>query len=112
MRGAALILSTVLPFWAVAQSAITGRVVDAGTQSPLGYATVLFGGTSAGTTTQADARCQVPAGSGVDSLRISYVGYRTKSVPIAAARPGGPFGIERTAYEMAEFPVNADDGPY
>lgn len=112
MRSAVVVVAILLAFSAGAQTSIIGRIVDSATQAPLGYASVHFVGTSTGTITNADGAFRIPAGTAIDSIRVSYVGYRTRSVAIGSLRPQTPIELDRSIFELAEFRVSADDLPY
>ena len=65
-----------------AQSRVTGKVVDA-TGEPIIGASVMVKGTTNGAVTDLDGNytiSNVPAGA---SLNISYVGYRTQTLPVS-----------------------------
>lgn len=78
-----LLISVCVP--AVAQSNLTGRVLDSLTREPLVYATVnLLTGTEATYTNEAgEFTLTTTVGVG-DSLEIRYVGYRSARLPVAA----------------------------
>jgi len=69
--------------FALAQDIIKGKVSDAGTRQPLVGANVTVPGTQAGTTTDNGGYFTLAQTGKVDSLRISYIGY--KSVTVKAA---------------------------
>ena len=76
-----LLLGLLLAFAApaLAQTTITGRVLDAETDEGLPGATVLLEGTNAGASTDIDGQFSFStrAAAGTYTLRLSYVGYRT-----------------------------------
>ena len=77
-----LLLGAVCSLGALAQSRVTGKVVDANGEPVIG-ASVMVKGTSNGVVTDLDGNysiSNVPAGA---SLNISYVGYRTRTVAVA-----------------------------
>ncbi len=76
-----LLLGAVCSLGALAQSRVTGKVVDANGEPVIG-ASVMVKGTSNGVVTDLDGNYSignVPAGA---SLNISYVGYRTRTVAV------------------------------
>ncbi len=78
---------------------ISGTVVDAETGDPLPAVNVLAVGTSTGTTTNNSGYYELSAPDGADSLRFSFIGYRTISVAI-----GGRSQIDaRLAPEVQQF---------
>jgi hypothetical protein len=66
------------------ESTVTGLVFDESTGEPLPYANVLVKGSSIGTVTnfKGEFRISIPTNFKSDSLRISYIGYKTNSVAI------------------------------
>ena len=75
----ALALAVGLGPMAVAQTTLTGRVLDERLGEPLPGATVLLGETGLGTSTGLDGtfRLVTPAESGTFSLKVSYLGFRS-----------------------------------
>lgn len=67
---------------AMAQQTTTGTVTDAQTGEPLIGVNILVVGTSTGTATDADGHYSLTVSSLQDKLRFSYIGYKTKTVPI------------------------------
>ena len=67
------------------ESTVTGLVFDESTGKPLPYANVLVKGSSIGTVTnfKGEFRISIPTNFKSDSLRISYIGYKTNSVAIS-----------------------------
>lgn len=63
---------------------INGRIVDAETGQPLPYANIQIQKTSRGTTTNAEGnfKLTIPEKYADSNLRISYLGYSTKEIPI------------------------------
>jgi hypothetical protein len=108
-------ITIVIVIWSIgawAQWPLTLRVVDGQNGHPLGYATVVFHGTVRGTITNADGYFSIPDPPGVDSLRISFVGYRTRLVAVADLPSNGRIPMPRTAQELAEFTVMPGDPQY
>ena len=101
---AAAALLVALP--AAAQTGqVTGTVTDAQTGDPVPSASVLVVGTTLGSSTDVDGRFRiddVPAGD--QTLRVSFVGYTTRQVPVSVAAgrtatvdvelEGGAIGID------------------
>jgi TonB-linked SusC/RagA family outer membrane protein len=68
---------------AMAQQTITGTVTDAQTGDPLAGVNILVVGTSTGAATDADGHYSVTVPSLQDTLRFSFIGYKTKTVAIS-----------------------------
>jgi TonB-linked SusC/RagA family outer membrane protein len=64
------------------QKKITGTVTDAQTGDPLVGVNILVVGTSTGAATDAKGHYSVSVPSLQDTLRFSFIGYQTKTVPI------------------------------
>jgi TonB-linked SusC/RagA family outer membrane protein len=67
---------------AEAQQTVTGMVTDAQTGDPLPGVNILVMGTSTGTATDTKGHYSLQAESVQDTLRFSFIGYKTKTVPI------------------------------
>lgn len=67
---------------AVAQqeTVINGRVLEKGKPEPLPFVSVQFKGTKTGTTTNFDGYFTLRTNVAVDSLIVSYIGYKTKRI--------------------------------
>ncbi|WP_461134055.1 SusC/RagA family TonB-linked outer membrane protein [Spirosoma lituiforme] len=77
-----LLLSLVCSVSAMAQSKITGRVIDEQGQGLPGVSVVVKS-TTTGSVTDTDGRYTLTAPSGAAALVFSYIGYTTQEVPIA-----------------------------
>src|SRR5699024_4531061 len=66
----------------IRQETITGTVTDAQTGEPLVGVNILVAGTSNGTATDANGHYELTVESLQDTLRFSFIGYRTKEVAI------------------------------
>jgi TonB-linked SusC/RagA family outer membrane protein len=64
------------------QETVSGTVTDAQTGDPLPGVNILVVGTSTGTATDADGYYSLQVESLQDTLRFSYIGYQTKTMPI------------------------------
>src|SRR5699024_5793714 len=65
-----------------AQSTVSGTVTDLTTEKPLPGVNILVQGTTVGTTTGVDGSYELQVSSLEDTLRFSFIGYTTKSIPI------------------------------
>ncbi len=75
-----LLLALMLPAWLLAQTAINGKVTEAGSNNPLQGATVSVKGTTNNTLTDADGKFSIPVSSSNAKLVISFVGYVSQTV--------------------------------
>lgn len=66
--------------FAQAQDPLRYRLVDAGTGAALPFAPIAYLGTGKGTITNEEGAFQLPAAPASDSLRITYIGYATRTL--------------------------------
>ena len=79
-----LCLLLLVPAIALAQSRkLTGTVTDEAGEALIG-ATVAEVGSSKGVITDYDGNFSLSLSSGTQSIRVSFVGYKTKTVPVPA----------------------------
>ena len=64
------------------QTKVTGRVMDGESGESLPYVSILFVGTSAGTTTDFDGLFELSTFEKVDSIQIQYIGYKIANILI------------------------------
>jgi TonB-linked SusC/RagA family outer membrane protein len=64
------------------QQKITGTVTDASTNKPLAGVNILVVGTPSGAATDANGHYNLTAPDSADSLRFSFIGYKTQTVDI------------------------------
>lgn len=69
-----------VPLWLLAQTTVTGKVTEAGTNAPLAGATVTLRGTNKTVTTDADGSFSIVVTGTGPKLVISYVGFISKTV--------------------------------
>ena len=65
-----------------AQTKVNGRVTDAESQEPIGFATVVFKGTAIGTTTDFNGYYELVTNELVDTLIVQFVGYKSRAKAI------------------------------
>lgn len=105
------LIMTLTAFVSMAQTAVTGKVLDADTDEPLIGATVAVVGTSTGTATSLNGSFKLNVKPGTMQLKISYVGYESKEIE-ASVRDGevidlGTFVLESNALNLNEVKVVA-----
>ncbi|MDT0642041.1 TonB-dependent receptor [Zunongwangia sp. F363] len=71
-----------------AQGTLTGTVIDSETDGPLPGATVMVVGTTRGTNTDFDGNFSLNVRQNTGTLRVSFIGYKTKEVPFTIADGG------------------------
>ena len=78
----------------LAQSVVTGTVMDVELNAPLSGANVIEVGTSNGTMTDFDGKFSIQTSSTSGSLVISYVGYKTLTVAFDGSADLGTLSLE------------------
>lgn len=102
----------LLPLLSAAQGTVIARVVDADTRTPLPYATVLLKGTSQGTITNKEGWFSLPLQGTRDSLRFSFVGYRTLVLPFVTAMDGQDIRMQRAVHQLGEAVIRPGEDLY
>lgn len=81
-RLALLSLLWLIPFTATIAQSVRGRVTDANTGANLPGVSILATGQTIGTTTDAEGNYTLALAPGSYSLRFSFLGYTTQTVPV------------------------------
>jgi hypothetical protein len=81
VRLVASFLFLILPIFVFGQSRITGRILDGETGDPLPYVTVMFVGTTTGTTSDFDGQYSLTSEIYADSIKVLYIGYAGETKP-------------------------------
>ena len=92
---------------AVAQTIVSGRVLDENDQ-PLIGATILVPGTTQGTSTDADGRFMLRTGKGVDAVQVNYLNYKPADFKINASATKQDLGtikMEPSAIAMQDVVI-------
>lgn len=61
---------------------VRGKIVDAATQEPIPFATIVFQGTSLGASSDFDGNYFMETREAVDSIEVSYIGYEMQTFPV------------------------------
>lgn len=100
--------SAVLASGALAQGHVDGYVVDAVNGEALPSAYVRLAGAAAGSVSNAYGFFALPASARPDTIVVSFVGYETLRLPIAAgARSGVRLGLTPVVRALGEVTVSA-----
>src|SRR6218665_545920 len=78
-----LFLLLLLPFGVLAQSTLTGTVLDKGSNQPLPGVNIVVQGSTNGTQTDFDGKFQLPNVKNGDVVVFSYLGYKNSTVTYA-----------------------------
>lgn len=89
------------------ETTVTGLVFDESTGKPLPYANVLVKGSNIGTVTnfKGEFRISIPANFKSDSLRISYIGYKTNSVAISELSKHSKIFLVESEHTLDELQI-------
>ncbi len=79
------LVTWLLTLTAVLAQGIRGKVMDATTKVAIPGATIVVAGTNVGATTDANGDYTLKVAAGTYTLRVSFVGYETLSVPVTVA---------------------------
>ncbi|MBI3143330.1 MAG: carboxypeptidase-like regulatory domain-containing protein [Bacteroidetes bacterium] len=64
------------------KTTVKGKVTDATTQEPIAFASVVFNGTTQGTTSNFEGYFELSTSGTVDSISVAFLGYQTRSKPL------------------------------
>jgi hypothetical protein len=107
-----LMMGFLIPFWAVSQTTVSGKVTDAETGDPIPFANVLLVGTEAGAATDFEGYFSITTDAAADSIRVSYVGYGPLSKLLQRGEEQTVnFQLLPTAYGLSEFVFQAGENP-
>lgn len=94
------------------QTVVKGRVLDGTTGEAIPYVSVLFLGTSVGTTTDFDGYFTVKTTLKVDSIRVSFLGFDTQIKPVKrGVTQVIDFQLMETVAEVEEVIVRPGENP-
>src|SRR6478672_2705829 len=82
MKKIIILLGIVMPLLALSQKTITGKVFDATTNQPLASASVSAGEKNTGVTTDSNGTFTLKIDNNVESIVISNVGYKSRSIRV------------------------------
>ena len=85
-----------------------GEVIDSQTNSPLVFASVALEGTNISTVTNTEGEflLKVPKGTTDGNVLVSFLGYRTKIIPLSQLRPGkNKISLDIYVTQLAEVDV-------
>ena len=94
----ALLLSSATV--ALAQTTVSGQIIDGQTNETLIGANVLVPGTSIGTATDIDGNYELTVPAGTTELQVSYAGYQTQTITLEPGRTS--YNLTLAAGELLE----------
>ncbi|MEO1051830.1 MAG: DUF5686 family protein [Bacteroidota bacterium] len=94
------------------QTIVKGKVIDANTGDPVPFANVFFQGTTDGVTTDFVGYFTIKTNQAVDSVIVSYIGYKTKTKAITRGITQElNFQIEEQVQNLEEIVFVAEENP-
>ena len=91
----------------MAQSTVTGTIMDADMNAPLPGATVIEKGTSNGTTTDFDGNFTLTTKSSSGEIVISYVGYTSQTLAFSGDKDFGTINLASSEVGLQEVQIIA-----
>jgi len=104
-----LFLFLLLPFGALAQSTLSGVVVDSGSNQPLPGVNVIVQGANSSTTTDFDGKFQLGGLKSGDKVVFSFIGYESQTVTFSGQKTVNISLIE-SANQLQEVVVQVGYG--
>jgi hypothetical protein len=102
----------LLPVVGLAQTVVSGKVLDANSGDPIPFASVIFKGTSIGITTDFDGNYTLKTSAPVDSLQATYIGYKSKSKVVKkGVKQVINFQLEELSTSLSEVVITAGENP-
>ncbi len=93
------------------QTILTGRVIDANTLEPIAFANVFFPATHQGTVTDFEGRFRLETGQAGDTLKASFIGYRSAEKPVEKGVHTIHFYLTPTMVGLDEVVVYSGENP-
>jgi hypothetical protein len=94
------------------QTVVKGKVTDANSGDPIPFANIIFKGTMNGTTTDFDGNFSVKSTEPVDSIVVSYLGYKTRTKIVErGVEQNINFQLEEIATNLQEIVFDAGENP-
>lgn len=95
-----------------AQTLVKGKVIDANSGDPIPFANIIFKGTTIGTTTDFEGNYKLRATVPVDSITVSYLGYRTRTKKVERTTEQTiNFQLEELVTNLQEIVFDAGENP-
>lgn len=102
----------MLSHTSLSQTVVKGKVTDANSGDPIPFANIIFKGTTVGTTTNFEGSFSVKSTIPVDSIVVSYLGYKAKTRKV---EPGIEqvinFQLEEITTNLQEVVFDAGENP-
>ncbi|NAS32156.1 carboxypeptidase-like regulatory domain-containing protein [Flavobacteriaceae bacterium R38] len=105
-----LLLLFLIPFVSFAQKSISGVIKDSKTNAPLAFANIVTN-TNKGTITDIDGKFEIQNANGVQSITISYIGYRSKEIIITPSKSFYSIQLEENVEQLNEVTLTGGENP-
>lgn len=93
------------------QITIKGRVIEKGTKKYLPFVNVVITGTHKGTTTDIDGKFKLKSNLAIESLTLTYIGYKDKTISIKDTKQPLIIEMQAQAYSINTYTVNPGVNP-
>lgn len=104
-----LFLLLLLPFGALAQSSLSGNVVDSSTSQPLPGVNIIVQGAQNSTTTDFDGKFQLGSLKNGDKISFSFIGYETQTISYSGQKEV-TVSLDESANQLQEVVVQVGYG--
>ncbi|OYT11375.1 MAG: hypothetical protein B6I18_04350 [Bacteroidetes bacterium 4572_112] len=104
-----IVLSIIVITKGLSQDNLNLRIVDYGTNKGLAYCNISFIGTKQGSISNSEGYFNINNNTSFDSIRISYIGYKTLKLAIGNIDNGDIIKLHKTEFVLSEFAVHADN---
>ncbi|REJ81391.1 MAG: carboxypeptidase-like regulatory domain-containing protein [Bacteroidetes bacterium] len=108
-----LSISVLFPFALSAQHTIVrGKIIDPLTKEPVPFAAIIFVGTPSGTTSDIDGKFELSTHLPADSIRVSFVGYLTETLPVRRGKVQEmEIALRQNKFDLPEVVIRAGENP-
>jgi len=110
-RTGLLILLILITGYLHSQNRISGKVFDAGTSEPLAFVNITINEGKTGGTSDIDGKFTLISDEPVILLRLSYVGYETRTVTVENPSKSLSIYLKKKEIELSEVTIVAGENP-
>ena len=107
-----ILFFSLVPFFATAQTVVSGKVTESATGTPIPFANVIFTGTQDGAITDFEGNFTAKTTATVDSIEVHYIGFvkRTKVLKRGVSQTIN-FQLDEDVQTLGEVVVYAGENP-
>ena len=88
---------------------IQGKVLDSTNDEPLIYCHIKFIGADGGTLSNGDGEFEIANTASVDSVRVSYIGYKAQTLALGELRDTKVIRLDPQSIELGEISILGED---